>query len=89
MTRPDRFFPKFLDKRPICRSIRPRFAQNNENLSGLTFKMRIAEAKQRAAIIVATHRVVVGVRVWDTDEKRYVYHVDNPLIARADFIEWG
>jgi hypothetical protein len=27
--------------------------------------------------------------VWDTHEKRYVYSVDNPLIARADFIEWG
>jgi hypothetical protein len=51
--------------------------------------MRIAEAKQRAAIIVVPHKTTVGVRVWDTDEKRYVYRVNNPLIARADFSERG
>ena len=47
------------------------------------------KAKQRAAIIVATHKTTVGVRVWDTSEKKYVYHVDNPLIARVDVIKWG
>jgi hypothetical protein len=51
--------------------------------------VKLWQAKQRAAIIVAPHRTTVGVRVWDTHEKRYVYQVDNPLIARADFSEWG
>jgi len=47
------------------------------------------EARQFAALRVATNKNVAQARVLDIDSGVICYTVDNPLLARADIITWG